>query len=149
MWMICSVMTLLLPVSVRCWGGDVRCHSEHHRGVFRCTPPSKRRSIPIGQGTKTSLSHGSLQHSVVYMTWFFFLFFFHFAFRVPYIYACFYKVSFTMSNVSLKVFSTYTTCSCSLVCVIYLLLYICHVIQDYICKYDTFQSSCFFHFPWP
>lgn len=51
----------------------------------------------IGQGTKTSLSCGSLKHSMV-MT-FFFLFVFNFAFRVPYIYACFYNVLFTV-NVS-------------------------------------------------
>lgn len=44
----------------------------------------------IGQGTKTSLSCGSLKHSMVIT------FYFHFAFRVPYIYACFYNVSFNI-----------------------------------------------------
>lgn len=45
----------------------------------------------IGQGTKTSLSCGSLKHSMVMA-----YFLFHFAFRVPYIYACFYNVSFNI-----------------------------------------------------
>lgn len=88
------------PPQERCGSGNVRCQSKHHWCIFQALIRSviRGRGVTqpqsplhtIGQGTKTSLSCGSLKHSMV-MT-----FFFHFAFRVPYIYACFYNVSFNI-----------------------------------------------------
>lgn len=97
LWLCYSLMTLLFPPQVRCGSGNVRCQLRNHWCIFQALT----QSVIRGSAAFTT-PHNRARYKDVTVLWFFKafdsndIFHFHFAFRVPYIYACFYNVSFNI-----------------------------------------------------